>query len=133
MLLTNLSARLSTEPDGTFASWQTLRDGRLRIVGGEPPDGIELVGTPDMVLEVASRSSVRKDYEELPDLYFDAGITEYWRIDSRSREARFDLLRRTATGYRAARDNAGWRKSVVFGAAFRITQDANPLGARRTR
>src|SRR5262249_58498702 len=30
MLLTNLSAGLSTEPDGTFASWQALRDGRLR-------------------------------------------------------------------------------------------------------
>lgn len=128
MLLTNLSARISTEPDGTFAAWQTLRDGRLQVVGGEPPDGIELVGTPDMVLEVVSRSSVRKDYEELPDLYFDAGIAEYWRIDSRSGEVRFDLLRRTATGYRATRENAGWRKSVVFGAAFRITQTTNPLG-----
>lgn len=128
MLLTNLSAGLSTDPDGTFASWEALRDGRLRVVGGEPPDGIELVGTPDMVLEVVSRSSVRKDYDELPDLYFDAGIAEYWRIDSRSRDVRFDLLRRTATGYRAARDNAGWRKSGVFAAAFRLTQTTNPLG-----
>lgn len=128
MLLTNLRAGLSTEPDGTFATWQTPRAGRLRVVGGEPPDGIELVGTPDMVLEVVSRSSVRKDYDELPDLYFQAGIAEYWRIDCRSREVQFDLLRRTASGYRAARDNAGWRKSVVFAAAFRVTQTTNPLG-----
>jgi Uma2 family endonuclease len=128
MLLTNLSSHLSTEPDGTFATWQTLREGRLRVVGGEPPDGVELLGSPDVVLEVVSRSSVRKDYDELPDLYFDAGIAEYWRIGARGRDLHFHLLRRTATGYRMARDSAGWRKSVVFGTAFRLTQTADPLG-----
>jgi Uma2 family endonuclease len=128
MLLTNLAAGLSTEPDGMFATWDTLREDRVRLLGGNPPDGIELAGTPDMVLEVVSRHSVRKDYEELPGLYWEAGIAEYWRIDPCRPELRFDLLRRTATGYRAAQAKDGWRKSAVFGAAFRLTQTTDPLG-----
>lgn len=128
MLLTNLDAGLSTEPDGTFATWETLRSGRLRVVGGDPTDGIELIGSADMVLEVVSRSSVRKDYQELPELYFEAGVSEYWRVDVRTPAVRFDLLRRTVNGFRAVRDNAGWRKSVVFGASFRVQQTENPLG-----
>src|SRR5438874_2006891 len=69
MLLTNLVTGLSTEPDGMFATWDTLRAERARLLGGHPPYGIEVEGSPDMVLEVVSRTSVRKDYQELPDLY----------------------------------------------------------------
>lgn len=128
MLLSNLTANLSTEPDGTFATWSSVREGRLRVVGGDSMTGIELVGTPDMVLEIVSPSSVRKDYDELPNLYFETGIAEFWRIDPRGKEIRFDLLRRTANGYRAAREIDGWRKSAVFGASFRLKQTTNPLG-----
>ena len=128
MLLTNLATGLSCEPDGMFATWDTLRSERARLLGGHPPFGVEVEGTPDMVLEVVSRSSVHKDYDELPGLYWESGIAEYWRIDPRGKELRFDLLRRTATGFRAVRAPDGWRKSVVFGAAFRLTQTADPLG-----
>jgi Uma2 family endonuclease len=128
MLFTNLAAGLSTEPDGTFATWDTLRENRLRLIGGTPPDGIELEGTPDMVLEVVSRTSARKDLDELPDLYWSAGIPEYWLIDPRGRALRFDILRHTADGYRAVRGKEGWRKSAVFAATFRLAQTADPLG-----
>ena len=104
------------------------RSGRLRVAGGDPPDGIELLGTPDMVFEVVSRSSARKDFDELPQLYFAAGIAEYWRIDARGKDAHFELLRASASGCRAARDNVGWRKSGAFDASFRLMQFANPLG-----
>jgi Uma2 family endonuclease len=128
MLLTHLAAGLSTEPDGTFATWDTLRANRLRLIGGEPPDGIELMGTPDMVLEVVSRTSVHKDLNVLPDLYWAAGIPEFWLIDPRGPALRLDLFRHTAAGYRAVRARDGWRKSAVFGAAFRLVQSADPLG-----
>lgn len=128
MLLTNIAAGLSIEPDGMFASWATLRAERVRLVGGKRSDGIELTGTPDMVLEVVSRSSVTKDLEDLPKLYWAAGIPEYWLIDPRGREVRFDILRHRTSGYRKTPANDGWRKSAVFGAAFRLTQTANPLG-----
>jgi Uma2 family endonuclease len=128
MLLTYPSAGLSTEPDGMFASWETIRAGRVRIVGGHPADGIEVMGTPDMVLEVVSRSSVRKDLKFLPKLYWTAGIREYWLIDARGLELQFNILRHGASGYRKAPVQDGWRKSLVFGAAFRLTQTADPLG-----
>jgi Uma2 family endonuclease len=128
MLLTYLSAGLSTEPDGMFATWDTLRDGRVRVVGGRPSDGIEVIGTPDMVLEVVSRSSVRKDLKYLPKLYWAAGIPEYWLIDPRGPELRFDILRHGANGYRKVAGQDGWRKSAIFGASLRLTQTADPLG-----
>jgi Uma2 family endonuclease len=128
MLLTHAATGLSTEPDGMFATWDALQRQRVRLLGGHPPYGIEVEGSPDMVLEVVSRSSVRKDYRELPGLYWEAGIAEYWRIDPRGKELRFDLLRNTASGYRAVRARDGWRKSAVFGAAFRLAQTTDPLG-----
>lgn len=128
MLLTNLAAGLSTEPDGMFATWDTLRDGRVRVVGGRPSDGVEVFGTPDMVLEVVSRSSVRKDLKYLPKLYWAAGVREYWLIDPRGPDLRFDILRHGAGGYRKVSGQDGWRKSAVFGAAFRLIQMADALG-----
>lgn len=128
MLLTHARAGLSTEPDGMFARWDTIRSGKVRLVGGKEPDGTELRGTPDMVLEVVSRSSAWKDMTQLPDLYRAAGIAEFWRIDSRGVELTFDILRRGSGGYRKVPAQDGWRKSVVFGAAFRIRQTTDPLG-----
>ena len=37
MLLTNLAAGLSTEPDGMFAMWSSLRENRLRVAGVRGP------------------------------------------------------------------------------------------------
>src|SRR5882724_11083293 len=61
MLLTNADANLSAEPDGLFFSWETLRTGRLRLVPSEGQGIMELEGSPDLVLEVVSKTSVRKD------------------------------------------------------------------------
>src|SRR5256885_8764701 len=44
---------------------------------------LELEGTPDMVLEVVSESSVQKDTKRLRQLYWQAGIREYWLVDAR--------------------------------------------------
>jgi Uma2 family endonuclease len=128
MLLTHRRAGLSTEPDGMFARWETLRSRTARLVGGNPPDGVEVVGTPDMVLEVVSRKSLRKDTIELPELYWQAGIAEYWLVNPLGDSVRFDLLRHTPKGYRAVRPSGGWRKSAVFGASFRLAQTTDPLG-----
>jgi hypothetical protein len=78
LLLTNDRAQLACQPDGTFVSRQSLESGRVRLVEGEKEGYLELEGTPDMVLEVVSASSVEKDKETLPDFYWRAGIPEYW-------------------------------------------------------
>jgi Uma2 family endonuclease len=131
MLLSIPEVDLSTIPDGFFVTFAALREGRVRLLEGAEGGYIELVGTPDMVLEVVSKNSVRKDTKVLRELYWEAGITEYWLVDARGPAPRFDLLRRGARGYTATRPRDGWLHSHVFGRAFRFTQETDPLGHPR--
>src|SRR5665213_782496 len=93
MLLTNVEAALSTEPDGMFVSFASLKSGKAMFERGE--DSLEIVGTPDLVIEVVSRSSKAKDTEILPRLYHRAGASEYWLIEpSRDNtEVSFNILK----------------------------------------
>lgn len=126
-LVTNVEAGLSTEPDGTFVSFESLKQDRVRLVEGG--DGfLELEGTPDMVLEVVSARSVRKDTVVLRELYWQAGIREYWLVDARGERLQFDILKRGRAGYVATRRQSGWLKSLVFGKSFRLTSHADELG-----
>ena len=128
-LLSNVEANLSTEPDGTFVGYGTLRDNKVRLVEGSTEGYVELEGTPDMVLEVVSTSSVRKDTETLRNLYWQAGIPEYWLADARGAEPVFTILRHTARGYTTTRQQAGgWLRSAVFGRSFRLTPGTDPIG-----
>ena len=81
-----------------------------------------------MVLEVVSSSSVEKDTIILRDLYWQAGIREYWLVDARGENPIFDILRHTAKGYVATSKQRGWMKSVLFGKSFRLTQNKDALG-----
>ncbi|HZV04286.1 MAG TPA: Uma2 family endonuclease [Gemmataceae bacterium] len=129
MLLRNSAADLSTEPDGMFVSYDALRSGRVRRIKRDKPGCWELDGTPEMVLEVVSDTSVHKDTKELRELYWRAGILEYWLIDAREETPSFDLLRRGRKGYTSTRKQAGgWLKSNVFDRAFQLTQTTDPLG-----
>jgi Uma2 family endonuclease len=128
MLLSNARANLSTVPDGLFVSYQALQSGRVRQVPGSQTGVVELEGTPDMVLEVVSDSSVEKDTIRLPDLYQQAGIPEFWRIDARGPEARFEILRLSGTEYVPTRQPDEWWRSDVFNRSFRLTQQVDPLG-----
>ena len=75
-----------------------------------------------MVLEVVSDSSVDKDTVLLRDLYWQAGIAEYWLVDARGERLSFDILRHTSKGYTAVRRQSGWLKSSVFNKSFRLTR-----------
>src|SRR5262249_55628153 len=90
MLLTHAEAGLSTEPDGMFFTRESLRRGRVQLVQGD--ESLEVEGGPDMVLEVVSPKSVEKDTEVLPDLYWKAGVREYWLVDPRGEPPTFDIL-----------------------------------------
>jgi Uma2 family endonuclease len=120
MLLTNLAAALSTEPDGMFLSRETAESGRATLKGGD--DALEVVGTPDMVLEVVSRTSVKKDTVTLRSLYWKAGIPEYWLIEPLGEAPQFEILRHAAGRYVAIRKQGGWARSAVFGKAFKLTR-----------
>jgi Uma2 family endonuclease len=125
MRLTSEAANLSSEPDGMFASEQTLR--AKRVLLREGADTLEVEGTPDMVLEVVSPDSVKKDTVVLRELYAQAGIREYWLIDPRHVPQEFSILRHTAKGYTSVRRQGDWLKSAVFGKSFRLTQGTDEL------
>lgn len=83
MLFSRPEIELSCEPDGMFVSKETKASGKVWLEKGK--DSLVLFGRPDMVLEVISKSSKNKDLHLLPDLYHQAGVTEYWLVDSLSR------------------------------------------------
>ena len=128
-LLSNVDADLSTEPDGAFVSFASIEQGTLKLVEDKKGAGyVELEGTPDMVLEIVSESSVRKDAEVLRELYWTAGIPEYWLVDVRREPIRFDILRHTARAYVPTRRKDGWVKSTIFGKSFSLQTSKDRLG-----
>jgi len=126
--LSNLDVFLSVNPDGMFVSMGSFQTGRVRLIEGAKEGYIEMEGTPDMVLEVLSPSSIIKDSEWLLELYWQAGIPEYWFVDPRGGKVEFIIYRRTNKGYVPARKQAGWQKSAAFGKSFRLTQGTDALG-----
>lgn len=128
VLVTNVAADLSGNPDGTFVSADALTSGRVKLVEGAEHGFTELEGTPDMVLEVVSDSSVTKDNQTLRAAYWEAGIPEYWIADGRGDEVTFDILKRGPKGYAPVRKVGGRAKSTVFGTSFRLSRSADALG-----
>jgi Uma2 family endonuclease len=131
MRLVHVGAELSTEPDGMFLSHEAIHSGRVILEKGD--DTLEILGTPDMVLEVISSSSVEKDTKLLRELYWEAGVTEYWLADSREKARTFDVLRHGKRGYVTARKQDGWINSTVFGKAFHLTERVDEIGLTKFR
>jgi Uma2 family endonuclease len=114
-------------PDALFVSNDARKAGRVKEIGDPPQDCVELEGPPDMVLEVVSNSSATKDLVDLPQLYWEAGVLEYWLIDARTKKTRFEIRRQGRTKYRLTRSSGGWQRSDVFGMSFRLTRKSDRL------
>jgi Uma2 family endonuclease len=122
---------LSTEPDGMVVSHAALNDEVVRLVGGEKGMQTEMVGSPEIVIEIVSESSEVKDTEWTMSAYFDAYIQEYWVFDARDADdLQFTIFKRGKKEFVATRESGGWTKSAVLGQSFRLTQeegsDGNP-------
>jgi hypothetical protein len=124
----NVEVDVAGKPDGLFASTEALETGRVRLIEGVEEGYVEIEGSPDMVLEVISTSSVRKDTVVLRRAYWEAGIREYWLVDARGEAPKFEILKHGPKGYTATRRQGGWLKSGVFGRAFRLSQAKSALG-----
>lgn len=120
VLVTNRTANLSGNPDAVYVSHDTVAAGRIRLVPGAETGFTEMDGAPDMVLEVVSDSSERKDNQTLLERYWAAGIPEYWIVDARGDDLEFTIYRHAAKGYTAVRKQGGWLRSPVFGKSFRL-------------
>lgn len=126
-LVSNPAAGVSNEPDGTFVSYDSLRTGRVRYVKGKR-GLMELEGSPDIVLEVVSHSSVRKDTVVLRRLYWEADVAAYWLVDARSEQPRFEVLRRGRNDWVPSRARAGWIASSVLGKSLKLSVRPDELG-----
>lgn len=131
MLFTNDDAELATAPDAMVVLLSTLAAGRVWFDAGARATATELVGSPDIVIEIVSRHSVAKDTDWHFDNYHSAGVPEYWLIDARGPDVAFDIWKRGAKGYTAARKSAGWVKSAVLGQSFRLTRGELTPGVPR--
>jgi Uma2 family endonuclease len=127
-LVTNVPAELSTEPDGTIVLLESLRAGAVQLVEAADEGFVEIAGTPDLVLEVVSARSERKDTVVLRELYWQAGIAEYWLVDARGDQLRFDILKHVRRGYAPTRHKSGWVRSSVLDRSFRLICDADAAG-----
>jgi Uma2 family endonuclease len=135
-LLVNADAGLAVEPDVMFCRWETLESGRAQLRETQPGSGryVELVGTPDLVVEIISRSSVTKDTVTLKQRYAQAGIPEYWLIDCRGRNVRFDVLSLRKTTYRKVpRSAEGVSHSPLFGVDVQLTRKKSPINTWQYR
>jgi len=125
-------AELSVEPDIVFVSHESLEVGRVRLVAGksgEPDQFVELEGAPDLIVEVVSDSSVRKDTIRLLAAYQRAGVREYWVVDARGEEVLFRLQVLGPTGYTVAiEDEQGFLYSPILNCRYRLERFRNKYG-----
>lgn len=130
-LLTNETIALSTEPDLTFASWATLESRRLRRVpkANRADEYIELEGSPDLVVEVVSDSSVRKDLKLLRSSYARAAIAEYWIIDARGDDVHFEILCLSGPDYVGHSPPSAPQRSTVLKRTFTLSRHKNRIGS----
>jgi Uma2 family endonuclease len=132
--LVNEAANLSCEPDGCYLTWQSVTAGRVQLRrSADGADVTEIVGTPEMVLELVSPSSVRKDTTRLVEAYHRAGIPEYWLVDARRDELVFRIFHQTPAGYIESGPTDGWRQSLVFRRQVRLDRTLNPIGIWKYR
>jgi Uma2 family endonuclease len=122
VLLTNFAGDFSGKPDGIFISNNSIDARKVVYIEGRETGYTEIQGSPDIVLEIVSRSSIGKDNVTLRQACWEAEIPEYWLVDVRNEPLQFDILRRTARGYSATRKKDGWVKSTVLVKSFRLLQ-----------
>lgn len=125
--LSNPAADLSVEPDVTVVFWDSLDQGRIREIAKTsrtPGRFIELEGAADLVVEIVSDGSVKKDLQRLPRRYAMAGVPELWVADARRKNLRFEIRTLEAGDYRTLPpDTDGWVFSPLLGLRFRLRRE----------
>ncbi|HEY1921279.1 MAG TPA: Uma2 family endonuclease, partial [Tepidisphaeraceae bacterium] len=78
----------STESKVLIASMQSERHPDLSVYLSAPPDVEDVwsLWVPEIVIEIVSPSSSRRDYHDKPEEYLAFGIDEYWIIDAQKQQ-----------------------------------------------
>jgi Uma2 family endonuclease len=118
-------ASLSVEPDVMVILDSSLEAGRVRLAHAASRKGPNryggLDGAADVIVEIVSDSSVKKDTQRLPPVYASAGVPELWIVDARGEDLRFDINELRHGQYvRLDLDAEGWVRSPRLGHDFRL-------------
>jgi Uma2 family endonuclease len=126
------AAALSVEPDLVLISHAGLKGNRIRLVpavAGKQGSYIEFEGSPDLVVEIVSDSSVAKDTKRLPVAYWAAGVEEFWLADARGEQMIFQIHHRGETRFEpVVADLDGFQKSNVLKCGYRLERHADDRG-----
>ncbi|MFL6195806.1 MAG: Uma2 family endonuclease [Thermoanaerobaculia bacterium] len=130
-------AQLSAEPDLVVVLLDSLDQERVRPVPSRrksPDRFVALEGAVDVVVEIISDGSVRKDTQRLPELYARAGVRELWIVDARDEGLRFRILELRDGAYAEVEVKPeGWVPSARLGWDFRLrSRRAGPFRWRYT-
>jgi Uma2 family endonuclease len=130
--ISSVRGNVSAEPDVVVISHGAFDDGRALLVpksSGDPDRFVEVEGAPDLVVEIVSDSSVKKDSQRLPRAYYAAGVLEFWLIDARGEQLEFRLHTRGPAGFvAAARDADGYQQSSVLDAWYFLDRQRHQRG-----
>jgi Uma2 family endonuclease len=130
--ISSVPGNVSAEPDVVVISHESFDDGRVALIPkstGEADRFVEVEGGPDLIVEIVSDSSVKKDTQRLPQAYFAAGVREYWLIDARDEELVFQIQSRGANSFVAgAVDADGYQRSEVLDASYWLDRSRHARG-----
>jgi Uma2 family endonuclease len=127
-LISNDDADLSTEPDAMFVSKASIRSQRVTKVRNRDGRYMSIMGSPDWVLELVSKSSVVKDTRLLKKAYEVAGVHEYWLIDARRNDMSIQIFAQGQAGFQVVPVKRGRWKSPLFGLEFHLYREKDEFG-----
>jgi Uma2 family endonuclease len=123
---------VSAEPDIVLLSEDAIESGHVKLVpkaSGEKDRYTEIEGPPELIVEIVSDSSERKDKKQLPPAYFAGGVPEFWLVDARPKTLMFQIHDRSDDGFRpVAADGEGFQRSAILGKRFRLERSRNDRG-----
>jgi Uma2 family endonuclease len=130
--ISSVPGDVSAEPDVVVITHEAFDAGRVRLVpkaSGEADRYVEVEGGPDLIVEIVSDSSVKKDTKRLPPAYYAAGVREFWLIDARGKKLQFQIHRRGNSEFEPAQtDNEGYQRSEVLDAAYHLERSRHQRG-----
>jgi Uma2 family endonuclease len=130
--ISSVPGNVSAEPDVVVISHAAFDAGRASLVpkaSGEADRFVEVEGAPDLIVEIVSDSSVKKDTLRLPQAYFLAGVREFWLVDARDEDLVFQIHRRGAGKFVAAPNDAdGYQRSDVLDAFYQLERGRHARG-----
>jgi Uma2 family endonuclease len=120
-------AGLSVEPDIVVVFGRSLEAGKVRLMPAAARKGPDrfsaLEGAVDLVVEIVSDGSVKKDTKRLPKLYARAGVPELWIVDARGDDLQFRIHALRDSSYVTVEpDSEGWIRSPQLGVDFRLVR-----------